>query len=149
MSILSRQLNADESAVIVQTDGRPPLLVNGPGSVRTFWRWRQMIFVDLKPLTLGFSADGVVTKDAAQLDVRGDVDARVVSPVDAATKVVNYSQATRQITETAIRGLFRGWLSTDLTERLAEVEAQLLDEVRSAAESWGLSISDVRIQLLK
>jgi regulator of protease activity HflC (stomatin/prohibitin superfamily) len=148
MSILSRRLNADESAVIVQTDARPPLVVNGPGSVRTFWRWRQVIFVDLKPLTLGFSADGVVTKDAAQLDVRGDVDARVVSPVDAAIKVVNYSQATCQITETAIRRLFRGWLSTDLTERLAEVEAQLLDEVRSAAESWGLSISDVRIQLL-
>src|SRR6266852_5206531 len=141
MSVLSRQLKADESVVIVQTQGRLPLLVKGPGSVRTFWRWRRMIFVDLKPLTLRISADDVVTKDGVHLDVCGDVDARVVSPVDAATKVVDYSQATCQFTEAALRNLFRGWLSTDLAARLAEAEAQLLDDVRSAAESWGVSVS--------
>src|SRR5436190_21631098 len=101
MSILNRELGPDEVAVILQRHGRPPLLVNGPGSVRTFWRWRQMIFVDLNPLTLDISADDIVTKDTVHLGVGGSLNARVVSPVDAATKVADYSQATRQITEAA------------------------------------------------
>jgi regulator of protease activity HflC (stomatin/prohibitin superfamily) len=144
---MKRELQADEAAVIVQAHGRPPLLVNGPGSVRTFLRRSRVIVVDLKPLTLKIAVEDVATRDGAHLAVRAEVNARVVNPVDAAIKVVDYSQAVCQITETAIRAVLRGRLSTDLPERLAEVEAQLLDEVASAAPLCGVSVSTVRIQL--
>jgi regulator of protease activity HflC (stomatin/prohibitin superfamily) len=133
--------------VIVQAHGRRPALVNGPGSVRTFWRWRRVIVVDLKPLTLGISADDVSTKDGAHLAVRGEVQARVVDPVDAATKVADYSEATCRIAVTAVRAVLREWLSSDFSDRLAEVEAQLLREVLSAVEPWGVAVSAVRIQV--
>jgi regulator of protease activity HflC (stomatin/prohibitin superfamily) len=148
MSILSRKLRPDEVAVIVQAHGRPPLVVHGPGPVRTFWRWRQMIFVDLKPQSLDISTDDIVTNDGVHLGVRGSLNARVVSPVDAATRVVDYSQATRQIAEAALRGLFRERLSTDLAERLTDVQAELLNQVRSAVEVWGVSVTELRIQLV-
>jgi hypothetical protein len=79
--------------------------------------------------------------------VRAEVSARVVNAVDAATRVVDYSQATGQTTETAIHATFRERLSTDLPSRLPEVERQLLDEVEPAAKSCGVSVSSVRIQL--
>jgi regulator of protease activity HflC (stomatin/prohibitin superfamily) len=147
MSILNRTLGPDEVAVIVQTHGRPPLLVHGPGSVRTFWRWRQMSFVGLKPLTLDISAADIVTKDGVHLGVSGSLNARVVSPVDAVTKVADYSQATRQVTEAALRGVFHERRSTDLAEQRTQVETELLDEVRSAAESWGVLVTELRIRL--
>ena len=73
-----------------------------------------MIFVDLKPQTLDISTADIVTKDGVHLGVRGSLNARVVSPVDAATNVVDHSQATRQITEAALRSLSSERLSTDL-----------------------------------
>jgi regulator of protease activity HflC (stomatin/prohibitin superfamily) len=107
-----------------------------------------MIFVDLKPQTLDISTDDIVTNDGVNLGVRGSLNARVVSPVDAATRVVDYSQATRQIAEAALRGLFRERLSTDLAEHLTDVQAELLNQVRSAVEAWGVSVTELRIQLV-
>jgi regulator of protease activity HflC (stomatin/prohibitin superfamily) len=149
LSILKHELEADEAAVIVQTHGRPPLLVNGPASVRTFWRWRRIILVDLKQLTLHISLDHVATKDGVRLGVRVTFSARVVSPLDAATTVVDYSRATCQITEATLRGIFGECRSTDLAERLTEIEAELRRTVASAAESWGVSVSAVQIQLVE
>jgi regulator of protease activity HflC (stomatin/prohibitin superfamily) len=149
MAILNRKLEADEAAVIVQGSGKPPLLVSGPAFVRTFGRWRQMNFVDLRPLTLEVSAANVSTKDHVSVNVRVDVDARVVDPVEAATKVVDYAQATRQIAETAVRGLFRERLSGGLDEQRTEVEAELLAQVAPAVEAWGVSVSVLRIQLVE
>jgi regulator of protease activity HflC (stomatin/prohibitin superfamily) len=145
--MFKRELEAGEAAVIVRARGRPPLLVEGPGSVRTFWRWRQTIFVDLKSLTLRITVEDVETKDGVHLAARGIVDAQVVNPVDAAIRVVDYSRATSQVGETALRALFRRRLSEDLRDRTAEVEAALLDEVKSAAASWGVAVSAVHIQL--
>ena len=107
-----------------------------------------MIFVDLSPQTLDISTDDIATNDGVRLGVRGSLNARVVSPVDAATRVADYSQATRQIAgEAALRGLFRERLSTELAEQLTNVQAELLIQVRSAVEAWGVSVTELRIQL--
>jgi len=108
-----------------------------------------MIFVDLKPQTLHISTADIVTKDGVHLGVCGSLNARVVSPVDAATNVVDHSQATRQITEAALRSLVCERLSTDLVEQLTEVEAELLNQVRAAVESWGVSVTELRIRLAR
>jgi regulator of protease activity HflC (stomatin/prohibitin superfamily) len=99
-------------------------------------------------LTLEVSAANVSTKDHVSVNVRVDVDARVVDPVEAATKVVDYAQATRQIAETAVR-LFRERLSGGLDEQRTEVEAELLAQVAPAVEAWGVSVSVLRIQLVE
>jgi hypothetical protein len=72
-------------------------IVNGPASVRTFWRWRRIIFVDLKQLTLHTALADVATEDGRPPRARANISARVVSPINAATRVVDYSRATCQL----------------------------------------------------
>jgi len=105
-----------------------------------------MIFIDLKSLQVQITVEDLETKDGVHLAVRGVVDAQVVNAVEAATRVVDYSRATSQIGESALRAVFRQWLSEDLPDRMAEVEAALLDEVKSAVASWGVAVSAVHIQ---
>ncbi len=105
-----------------------------------------MIFVDLRPLTVDFTAADVPTTDGLRLGVHGSVEAQVVRAVDAATKVVDYRKATSQIAETAVRASLRERPSSDVVERRPDVERELLDLIRDAAAEWGVSVTAVRIR---
>jgi hypothetical protein len=145
LPVFKLYLGTREAAVIVRSHGRSPLLVTGPSSVRTFGRWRQTIFVDMNPLTLHVMAEHLETTDGVDLAVRAVVDARVVNPVDAAVKVVDYSEATCQMSETVIRAIVRERSSADLRDRTAEIEAAVLEEVKSNVSTWGVEVSTVHI----
>jgi SPFH domain / Band 7 family len=145
LPIWSQTLGAGEAAVIVRSRGRPPLVVTGPASVRVFGRWKQMIFVDLRARTFDFSTTDALTQDGVRLTIRGSVDAQVLSPVDAATKVVDYRKATCLIAETALRGSLPSWLASDVAERGADLERELLEQVRPIVREWGVLVSAVRV----
>jgi regulator of protease activity HflC (stomatin/prohibitin superfamily) len=106
MSYFKRFLSADECAVIVQR-GREPVLLRGPRSVRTFARWRRVITVDLRPFAVELGDNKVIANDDVQVMVNGQVQGRVVDPVAAAVKVVDYEDATRVIAQTAIRAVLK------------------------------------------
>src|SRR5438132_1525583 len=48
MPVFRRVLGSEECAVVLRRHGEP-LLIRGPGAVRTFYRWRQVSVVNLSP----------------------------------------------------------------------------------------------------
>src|SRR6476620_7573243 len=100
MSIFSRELSTNECAIVVQRDNAPSV-IRGPARVRTFWRWKRVVVIDHSPLALDVFAKGLLTGDQVPVSVCAQVDARVIDPVAAATKVVDFRKATQMLAETA------------------------------------------------
>ena len=122
MAGLSRVLSEHECAVVVQSADKR--LVRGPGSVRTFGRWKWVVVVDLRPFVLDLAHTNVLTADRVPVSVSGTLDARVVDPEAAVVEVVDYNKATRIIAETAIRGVVKEWQSAERESASTRLEAR-------------------------
>ena len=116
-----------------------PQLIHGPGSVRTFYRWRQVSFVNLSPFVKNAIDTNVTTNDGVVMAVRGELQGQVVDPVAAAVKVVDYEDATSQILHTAMRALVMKRSSAELNEG-RQLHPSVEDEVVDAARSWGVVV---------
>jgi regulator of protease activity HflC (stomatin/prohibitin superfamily) len=141
MPIFGRALGSDECAVVLRRHG-DPLLIRGPGSIRTFYRWRQVSIVSLIPFAVDVVDTNVTTNDGVAMTVRGELQAQVIDPVAAAVKVVDYEHATRMVLQTAMRALVMKRSSAELNEG-RQVNPAAADEVVDAARSWGVAASSV------
>lgn len=137
-------MSENECAVVVHS-ARPPELVRGPSSVRTFWRWKRVVFVDLRPFAVDVQPTELLTKDHVVMSVNAKAEARVVDPVAAALQVVDYKDATRMVTETAIRAVLKSRGSDELGSPSGEIESLVVAEVDSATRSWGVAVSSAAI----
>jgi hypothetical protein len=131
----------------VVSRGRQPELIRGPGSVRTFQRWNRVILVGLRPFPVEVVENDVATKDSVALTVGGRVEAWVVDPVAAATRVVDYRVATRQIFQTAIRAAAKERSSAEMSDHTTDVEAEVTGMLTEALGDWGLVVSSVSLDL--
>jgi regulator of protease activity HflC (stomatin/prohibitin superfamily) len=143
---LRRMLSEDECAVVVRR-GKAPRLVRGPGSVQTFWRWRRVTVVRMRPFRVVVRLDGVLAEDEVPLRVSGQIAGQVIDPVAAAVNVVDYQDATRMIAETAIRALLKEQRSDDLVAAPSEFEVGLGGEIERAVRSWGLVVLSVTLDI--
>lgn len=141
---LSRVLSEHECAVVVQR-ARPPHLVRGPGSVRTFARWKRVVLVDLRPFALDIPPGEMLTKDHVPLTVSAKVGGRVVDPVAAAVEVVDYKDATKMVAETAIRAALKERQSDELGSASVEFDASVVKVIDPLAQSWGVAISSASL----
>ena len=116
-----------------------PLLIRGPGSVRTFDRWRRMSVVSLSPFVASAVDTDVSTKDGVAMTVRGELQGQVVDPAAAALKVVDYEDATRQILRTAMRALVMDRCSGELSEG-RQLHPHVADDVVDAVRSCGVVV---------
>ena len=146
MSLFERALAADECAVVVHRS-RDPELIRGPGSVRTFNRWKQVTVVDLAPFPIDVLEEDVAASDGEAVTVRGSAEGQVADPVAAATRVVDYREAARLIVQTAIRSAVKERPASGLRRQRAEVEAAVGEAVTRAVRDWGLVVSSLRLEL--
>jgi regulator of protease activity HflC (stomatin/prohibitin superfamily) len=138
MPVFTRVLGSEECAVVLRRHGEP-LVIRGPGAVRTFYRWRQVSVVNLSPFVANAVDTNVTTNDGVAMTVRGQLQGQVVDPVAAALKVVDYEDATRQILHTAMRALVMQRSSAELNEG-RQHHPHVADEVVDAVRSWGVVI---------
>ena len=122
---------------------REPEVIRGPGSVRTFQRWKRVVVVGLRPFSVDVLENDIATKDGAGLTIGGSVEAQVVDPVAAAIRVVDYRDATRQMFRTAIRAAAKEGSAA----APADVEAEVARILTEALGDWGLVVSSVRLEL--
>ena len=123
-----------------------PLLIRGPGSVRTFYRWKQVRFVNLSPFVVQAVDADVTTNDGVAMTVRGELHGQVVDPVAAALKVVDYEDATRKVLEAATRGLVTQRSSAELTEG-RQRDPAAADRVVSSVRNWGVDVLSLGFDL--
>jgi regulator of protease activity HflC (stomatin/prohibitin superfamily) len=145
LPVFRRTLGSEECAVVLRRHGEP-LLVRGPGSVRTFYRWRQVSVVNLSPFVANAVDTNVTTNDGVAVTVRGELEGQVDDPVAAALKVVDYEDATRQILHTAVRALVMERSSAELSEG-RQPHPHVADEVVDALRSWGVVVLSLRFDV--
>jgi SPFH domain / Band 7 family len=139
ISVFRRHLSADECAVIVK-HSREPQLLDGPSSVRTFWRWKRVVVVDRKPFAIDIPPETVLALADAPVLVSAQIQGQVVDPVAAALNVVDYQTATRMLAQTAIRAVMKNHPADDLGSSRTDLEAAFIETLDEAAQSWGVSV---------
>ena len=127
--------------------GRERRLIRGPATVWTYGRWKRVTVVDLKPFRVEVLDDNVVTNDGVTVSASGSAEAQVVDPLAAATRVVDYEQATRLILHTAIRGVVKELPGSPLREMTSDVESSVEQLVSEAASAWGVVVSALDLRL--
>jgi regulator of protease activity HflC (stomatin/prohibitin superfamily) len=125
--------------------GKPREPPRGPGRVWTIPRVDQLVIVNLRPTTIDLPPVVATTKDGRALSTVAHVHARVVSPRDAALRVVDYVQATSQLAETAVRSVLEEYSADDALFDRATIERVLQQTINEATERWGVEVSRVEI----
>jgi regulator of protease activity HflC (stomatin/prohibitin superfamily) len=142
VAVLRRYLSANECAVVVRRRGHP-WLVRGPASVRTFWRWKRVVVIDLGPLTLETAEEGVRTSDDVAVTVELRIGARVTDPLDAAVKVADYRQATCQMVRVVSRVIVGDFLRDQLSSEREQIESAIRTRSDSEMRTFGVAVSSL------
>jgi hypothetical protein len=119
-----RCLSASECGVVVSRH-HEPRLVRGPGSVRTFWRWKRVVVIDLGTLTLETVEEDVRTSDDAPVTIELRIGTRVTDPLAAALKAADYRQATRQMVRVVSRVVVGDFLRDQLASEYQQIESAI------------------------
>ena len=102
--------------------------------------------VDIRITTSDIPQQEVITRDNVPVGINAVVYFQVTKPEDAILKIQDYTYATTQYAQTALRDVIGGVeLDTLLTER-----QKLADEIKALVDketvSWGIDVTSIKIQ---
>lgn len=108
--------------------------------------FQRMIKVDIRISTSDIPQQEVITKDNVPVGINAVVYFQVTRPEDAVLKIQDYTYATTQYAQTALRDVIGGVeLDTLLTER-----QKIADEIKSIVDKetldWGIDVTSIKIQ---
>jgi regulator of protease activity HflC (stomatin/prohibitin superfamily) len=117
-----------------------------PGLNFVFPIIQRIIKVDIRISTSDIPQQEVITKDNVPVGINAVVYFQVTRPEDAILKIQDYTYATTQYAQTALRDVIGGVeLDTLLTER-----QKLADEIKSIVDKetvdWGIDVTSIKIQ---
>ncbi len=121
----------------------------GPGLFLIIPLVDKMVKVDLRTITLDVPPQEVITRDNVPVSVNAVVYFRVIDPQASVVEVLDFIEATRQISMTTLRSVLG---RVELDEILAEREKinrelqQIIDE---HTDPWGMKVSTVEIKDVK
>ncbi len=120
--------------------------VKGPGLVIVIPVLQQLVRVDLRTIVLDVPTQDVISRDNVSVKVNAVIYFRVVDPEKAIIQVVNFLEATSQLSQTTLRSVLG---KHELDDMLAERERLNIDiqQVLDAqTDVWGIKVSNVEIK---
>jgi len=109
----------------------------------------KMVKVDLRTITLDVPPQEVITKDNVPVHVNAVVYFRVVDPTAAVVEVLDFVEATRQISMTTLRSVVgKSELDELLTER-ERLNRELQKIIDEHTDPWGVKVITVEIKDVK
>lgn len=120
--------------------------VKGPGLILLIPVLQQMVRVDLRTIVLDVPTQDVISRDNVSVKVNAVIYFRVVDAEKAVIQVVNFMEATSQLSQTTLRSVLG---KHELDDMLAERERLNLDiqQVLDAqTDAWGIKVSNVEIK---
>ncbi|MCS7240326.1 MAG: slipin family protein [Candidatus Bipolaricaulota bacterium] len=109
----------------------------------------KMVKVDLRTITLDVPPQEVITKDNVPVHVNAVVYFRVVNPTAAVVEVLDFIEATRQISMTTLRSIVgKSELDELLTER-ERLNRELQKVIDEHTDPWGVKVITVEIKDVK
>lgn len=120
--------------------------VRGPGLIVLIPFVEKMIKVDTRVVTMDVTPQDVITKDNVSMQVNAVVYFKVISPLEAITKVENYYFATSQLAQTTMRTIIGQFVLDDVLENRDKVNLSLQSILDKHTAGWGIKISLVEVK---
>ena len=106
----------------------------------------RIVKIDLRVITLDVPSQEVITRDNVTVRVNAVVYFRVVTPIDAVIKVVNYINATSQISQTTLRNVLGQSELDDLLTQREKLNQMLQKVIDEHTDPWGIKVSTVEVK---
>jgi regulator of protease activity HflC (stomatin/prohibitin superfamily) len=106
----------------------------------------QVIFVDLRTITLNIPPQEVITKDNVPARVNAVAYFRIVDPKAAIVQVENFMAATSQIAQTTLRSVLGQHQLDELLSEREKINAILQGIIDEQTAPWGIKVSIVEVK---
>ncbi len=121
----------------------------GPGLFLIIPLVDKMVKVDLRTITLDVPPQEVITRDNVPVSVNAVVYFRVVDPQAAVVEVLDYIEATRQISMTTLRSVLGRVELDDILAEREKLNRELQQIIDEHTDPWGIKVSTVEIKDVK
>lgn len=120
--------------------------VKGPGLIFLIPILDKMIKIDTRTITMDVKPQDIITKDNVSMQVNAVVYFKVVSPLEAITKVEDYYFATSQLAQTTMRSVVGQYQLDDILEHRDKLNSSLQAILDKHTEGWGIKITMVELK---
>lgn len=102
--------------------------------------------VDIRSTPVDVPKQEVITKDNVTIGVDAVVYFRAVDPAKAVLETTNYSYATSQFAQAALRDVVGNVELDELLGKREEISQQIKNIVDAETDKWGIDVENVKIQ---
>lgn len=102
--------------------------------------------VDVRSTPVDVPKQEVITKDNVTIGVDAVVYFRVIEPSKAVLETTNYTYATSQFAQAALRDVVGNVELDELLGKREEVSTQIKQIVDSETDKWGIDVENVKLQ---
>ncbi len=118
----------------------------GPGLIIVIPIIETMRKLDLRVITMDVPSQDVITKDNIPVQVDAVVYFKIKDPQKAVISVENYQYATKQLAQTALRGVCGEAGFDEILAERTKINEKIHTILDEATDSWGISVSNVEIK---
>ncbi|MGZ3774425.1 MAG: SPFH domain-containing protein [Pseudobdellovibrionaceae bacterium] len=120
--------------------------VRGPGVIILLPIFERMIKIDTRTVAMDVPPQDVITKDNVSMQVNAVVYFKVISPMEAITKIENYYFATSQLAQTTLRSVMGQYPLDDVLVHREKINATLQEILDRHTEAWGVKVTMVEVK---
>ncbi|WP_295902414.1 slipin family protein [uncultured Bdellovibrio sp.] len=120
--------------------------VRGPGLILLIPFVERMIKIDTRTVAMDVQPQDVITKDNVSMQVNAVVYFKVVSPLEAITKIEDYYFATSQLAQTTLRSVMGQYPLDDVLEHRDKINSALQGILDKHTEAWGIKVTMVEVK---
>ncbi len=121
----------------------------GPGLFLIIPIVDKMVKVDLRTITLDVPPQEVITRDNVPVSVNAVVYFRVVDPQAAVVEVLDFIEATRQISMTTLRSVLGKAELDEILSAREKLNQELQEIIDEHTDPWGIKVITVEIKDVK
>ena len=120
--------------------------IRQPG-FRMIWPiFQKVILVDVRSTPIDVPQQEVITRDNVTVNVDAVVYFRVIDSAKAVLETTNYTYATSQFAQAALRDVTGNFELDDLLSKREEISLQIKNIVDSQTDQWGIDVENVKLQ---
>lgn len=121
----------------------------GPGLIILIPVIERMQKVDLRVITMDVPAQEAITNDNVTIKVNAIVYFQVMNPVQSVVNVLDFIQATSQLSQTTLRSVMGQSELDEILSKREEINQRLQKAIDEGTEPWGVKVSLVEIRDLE
>ena len=108
--------------------------------------FQQMSRVDVRSTPIDIPKQEIITKDNVTAGIDAIVYFRVVDPAKAVLETTNYTYATSQFAQAALRDVTGNFELDELLQKREEISERIKEIVDAETSKWGIEIENVKMQ---